>query len=181
MDSIATARAMAASHPSAKLPCPVCAASLKAANMDSHLAKVHAGVTSYTATAWQGRGMLGLAPVSLSMSSEGVTLRHWLGLAKRVVRLPCAIEIGGTVTQRANVIMEHEPPTEVRTGRYLRLVGDGGAITIGCKQQTQFASHWHRAGFTTGAKRGRADIRVPVEAMLAIEYGLAERGILVPA
>jgi len=181
MDSIAIARQLASVHTRAKLPCPVCAASLKAENMDSHLAKVHAGVTSYAETAWKGKGMLGIAPVSLALEDNAVALRHWLLLARRIVRLPCRIEIGGTVTHQPNVIMEHEPATEVRTGRYLRLVGDGGAITIGCKQQTQFASHWARSGYTVGKKRGRADIRLPVEAMVAIEYALATRGMIVPA
>ena len=63
MDSIAVARQLATSNPTAKLPCPVCAASLKAENMEGHLAKVHPRVTTYTETAWKGKGLLGIAPL----------------------------------------------------------------------------------------------------------------------
>lgn len=38
---VAIARQLAASHASASLPCPVCASTLKAANLERHLGKVH--------------------------------------------------------------------------------------------------------------------------------------------
>lgn len=38
-----TARSLASAHPTAMLPCPICAVSLRAANLDAHLAKVHPG------------------------------------------------------------------------------------------------------------------------------------------
>ncbi len=41
MDALSTARSLAASRPGAKLPCPLCAVSVKAANLDAHVAKVH--------------------------------------------------------------------------------------------------------------------------------------------
>jgi len=40
-DTLAIARQFAALHPEASLPCPSCAASLKARNLDRHLAEVH--------------------------------------------------------------------------------------------------------------------------------------------
>ncbi|HEY5946620.1 MAG TPA: hypothetical protein VIV40_14055 [Kofleriaceae bacterium] len=39
--SIATARRLSASHPRTMLPCPRCAASVRAENLDKHLAKTH--------------------------------------------------------------------------------------------------------------------------------------------
>lgn len=47
-----TARSLAAAHPAAMLPCPACAVSVKAANLDAHLAKVHPGAPALTA--WRG-------------------------------------------------------------------------------------------------------------------------------
>jgi hypothetical protein len=40
--SVAIARQLAASHPGASLPCPVCAVPLKAQNLERHLGKTHA-------------------------------------------------------------------------------------------------------------------------------------------
>ncbi len=48
-----TARTLAAKHPTALLPCPVCGVSLKSANLDHHLAKVHANAAD-AATPWKG-------------------------------------------------------------------------------------------------------------------------------
>ncbi len=50
---IDTARSLAAAYPTAMLPCPVCAVSLKAAHLDHHLAKVH-GNAAAAATPWRG-------------------------------------------------------------------------------------------------------------------------------
>lgn len=57
--ALATARQLAARHPAAELCCPVCATSLKAANLERHLAKVHGGQYAVT-TNWRGadRGIL---------------------------------------------------------------------------------------------------------------------------
>jgi len=47
------ARELAQRYPDATLPCPVCAASLKAGNLTKHLDKVHAGAP--TTTQWAGK------------------------------------------------------------------------------------------------------------------------------
>lgn len=39
--ALVTASRLAAAHPDASLPCPVCGASLRASNLDGHVAKVH--------------------------------------------------------------------------------------------------------------------------------------------
>jgi len=41
--ALAVARGLAADHPQAKLPCPLCGAGLRAENLEKHLVKVHAG------------------------------------------------------------------------------------------------------------------------------------------
>jgi hypothetical protein len=55
IDVVATARQLATAHPGAKLPCPICGASLGAANLERHLAKVHAGAAASATTTWRGK------------------------------------------------------------------------------------------------------------------------------
>ena len=185
MDAIAFARELAADHPAAKLPCPVCAASVNAENLGRHLDKVHASARAGTTSTWTGKGALGIFPVSLALVDGALVLTHMLGLARRRVTLPCALEIGALVAMRPDVVAAQSdefntPGTEVRTGRYLRLVGDK-TITVGCARSTSFSSHWDRATWRDGGKRRGCDIRLPVEAMLAVEYALVQRGVLRPA
>jgi len=56
-DAMATASRLATDHPAAVLPCPVCAATVKGANLDRHLGKVHSGqlpVRSSARRSWRG-------------------------------------------------------------------------------------------------------------------------------
>lgn len=53
MSAIETARSLAASNPAAMLPCPICAVSLRASNLDGHLGKVHAGARALEGP-WRG-------------------------------------------------------------------------------------------------------------------------------
>lgn len=183
MDPLATARTLAAAHPDALLPCPVCVTSLRAANLDRHVAKVHAGVAIPATTRWSGRGLLGLLPGSLALDGDALVLRR---LGRRRVALPCAIELGALVGVRGDVVTSsyadelNHPGEEVRTGSYLRLVGDA-AITIGCRQGTQARAHWDAAGWRRGERRRGCDLMVARPVLVAIEYALAARGLLVPA
>src|SRR3569623_2215347 len=56
--ALAVARGLAAAHPQAKLPCPLCGAGLRAENLEQHLVKVHAGgaaaETPLEPVAWSG-------------------------------------------------------------------------------------------------------------------------------
>jgi hypothetical protein len=179
------ARALGGAFPAARLPCPVCAASVKGENVASHLAKVHPGAQPAGAP-WAGKGALGVFPCTLELDDRGFALRHWLGLARRVVPVPCAIAVGALVGHRADPIMasyadEMNVGTEpVRAGRYLRL-GGARSITIGCRRNTQFAAHWRADGWTRGAPTGSTDLVVGVDAMVAIEYALVSLGLLAPA
>lgn len=181
MNALELARELAVSHPAAKLPCPVCAASLKAENLERHLAKVHPGATASTESVWRGKGLLRVFPCTLAIDGDAMVLRYALGMRQRVVPLLCAIEVGAILTTRPDAILqEHGPTVTERTGSYLRLVGDK-AITIGCGNSTLFAEHWRPEGWTKGARRKSCDVVVTRETMVAIEYALAKRGVLVPA
>lgn len=69
-----TARSLAAAHPAATLPCPVCGVSLKAANLDGHLAKVHPGAAD-ARPPWRGvdRRIVRTAAVALGLMVAGMT------------------------------------------------------------------------------------------------------------
>src|SRR5689334_14556681 len=67
--TVAIARELARTHPAANLPCPVCAASLKAANLERHLAEMHQV------------GPQGVAPPPTALELVGVDRRVlWLTL-----------------------------------------------------------------------------------------------------
>ena len=170
--------------PSSRLPCPICTARLDPTNLDRHLAKVHPGASA-SADVWLGRGALGIAPCALTFDGDAIVLRHWLGLAKRRVAFPCEIEIGslwGTQLEAGSppAADYNAPATKVRTGTYLRLIG-GSSITIGCRQAGELRERWDRVGWRDGKRRQGCDITVRREALIAVEYALASRGLLVPA
>ncbi len=183
--SIASARRLAADHPSAKLPCPICAASLNAENLDKHLAKVHPGAAD-VAPPWRGKGALGLFPCSLTIDGDSVVLRHTLGLFRRVVPLPCSVEGGSLWRSRPDAVMTsyaddmNVPHVDVRAGRYVKVQCPRSriAIAVGCRGGSALAAHW--TGWTQGGKRRGVDVVVSREAMVALEYELAGRGLLVP-
>lgn len=186
MDPTALALQLAAAHPTARLPCPVCATGVNADNLERHLAKVHAGTIASTASSWRGKGFLGLFPCAVVVDGDTFALHHSLGLGRRVVRLPCAIEIGALFRTRPDPITAsyaddtNQPGQTVRVGRYLKLVGER-SITIGCRHNTQFATHWDRTGWQDGGRRRSCDLVIDRTAMVAIEYELARRGLLAPA
>lgn len=184
MDTISIAGQLAERHPSARLPCPACGASVNADNLAKHLAKVHAGFVA-PAPPWRGKGLFGVFPTSIELDGDAFVLRHHLGLARRRVSLPCTLEVGALVGTRPDALTasyadDYNMPGEtVRVGRYLRLVGER-SITIGCRQDTQFHVHWRRDQLADGGKRRRCDVMLPRPALAAIEYELARRGLLVP-
>jgi len=226
------ARSLAAAHPKAMLPCPVCAASLKASNLDKHLGKVHSGVVA-EGRRWSGSdralmrplvalffvtvlqlplltvvpvafeqlallaiaaqmtvflGGLGLTlfgklPAELSLEGNRLVVRYGLGLLSRSVTLPPEkVAVG--------VLLEEVPRThvpgypdwatdDVKAGTYLRLRGTG-MLTLGTKTGTGLRGHWDPAGWSSGGKVKWWDITLDASALVAVEYMLAERGLLVP-
>ena len=77
MTIVDTARRIAKAHPEALLPCPLCASSVKGANLASHITKVHADATPPpaaipratigTVPAWRGSDARALVTLLLLM------------------------------------------------------------------------------------------------------------------
>lgn len=227
---IAIARDLAAAHPESKLPCPTCAVSVKAANLDGHLAKVHPGATD-ALRPWRGKdyrivvtallaippalaivgaiiaatpisagdrtgtfllagtgalfltialvGLTGIVRGSITLAGDAIRLRHSL-LGRRTVRLPCAVEVGGLWGSRIDSVTPaadyNQPTTPRKLGNYLRLSGEGKSITIACRHSTLVREHW--TGWTQGPRRRYCDLVIDREALVALEYELAKRGVL---
>jgi hypothetical protein len=170
------ARELAVSYPDAKLPCPVCANTLAARNLSSHLTKVHAdaGVTG----PWRGRRFV-IFPASLVHDDGAIALRTLLG--RRTVKLPCSIELGTrfgshTAAGMSSYADDHDVPHhDVRIGWYLTL---GGSITIGCNTAANAKSHW--TGWQQGPRRRMVDIVVSRRVLVDVEYVLAATGAWSP-
>ncbi|MCY0987544.1 hypothetical protein OV203_10445 [Nannocystis sp. ILAH1] len=235
---LTTARMLAAAHPQAKLPCPVCAVSLRAKNLDKHLATAHK--SQAPTLAWVGidRRMMGASigalvatiiilgivlassdlksdeartmvlpflPVifiplvmllmaasgrfkaRISVTGDALRLRRTLGLRERVVRLPASIEIGRMTETRGNAAlstyndeMHVDDGKEELVGTYLRLGAGRAGMIIGCRQKTGFRHHWDPKGWRAGPAYNGCDIEVKGPILVAIEYMLAERGLLSP-
>lgn len=59
MTTAERARRLAAARPDAPVPCPACAAGVKGANLERHLAKVHSGHAGADAARWRGPERVG--------------------------------------------------------------------------------------------------------------------------
>ncbi len=105
-DAIAIARRLASAHPEVMLPCPVCATSLRASNLDAHLGKVHAGVAASGSFVGHDRRVvrdlfvvcvvLGALSLGLEIASGGaVTL--WLGALVGFVAIALGGALGGAM------------------------------------------------------------------------------------
>ncbi|KIG18572.1 hypothetical protein DB30_00257 [Enhygromyxa salina] len=125
IQAVATARRLAGAHPQATLPCPGCAASVKAQNLERHLAKLHAGalqaaggetqrVTLGGADRWIVRPAIGLvvvwAVVVTGVFASGVALTNPLmagiGAALLVVFTVLLLALLGVF--RARLVLEHD-------------------------------------------------------------------------
>lgn len=168
---------LAARFPNARLPCPVCATSVNATNLTSHVAKVHAGAQPI---AWRGRRW-GLFPASLALVEAPPAIVLSTLLRKRRVALPCTVQVGSLVGERIDAGMSsyaddtNVGTSTVKTGWYLRL---GDAITIGCRTAANVKTHW--AGWQQGPRRRITDVVVDRRVLVEIEYALAARGVLGP-
>ena len=167
------AHELAAAHPQAKLPCPICANTLNASNLASHVAKVHAGARPVP---WRGRRW-GILPARLALAEGAIVLKTLLG--KRVVSLPCTVQVGALVGSQVSAGMTsyaddmNVPATTVKTGWYMRL---GDRITIGCKTAANVKAHW--TGWEPGPQRRITDAIVERRVLVEIEYALAAAGAL---
>ncbi|NUO49883.1 MAG: hypothetical protein HOV80_13595, partial [Polyangiaceae bacterium] len=66
--TLAIARRLAAAHPSSKLPCPACGASLRADNLEKHVGKVHGALHSSGATSWAGADGRAIRPLMVVLT-----------------------------------------------------------------------------------------------------------------
>ena len=70
------------------------------------------------------------------------------------------------------------PHEDVRAGTYLRLSGGGGTIVVACRTGGGVRRHW--AGWTPGARRRRAHVRLDAPSFVTFQYVLADLGVLTP-
>jgi hypothetical protein len=234
--TVAIARSLAAAHPNATLPCPLCSASVNAVNLEQHLGKVHAtalqdassgaivrltgvdrrirrplfalpvvwllaalssviaGVPLTDASvAIMGAGLLvfGFVPVFVALRGlvqarielEGEVVRLIWAFGRTTVALPAKLESGRLLERAANVLdHQHEtgPGTDKHAGVYLCLRQDGTSITVGAPKAAGLGKDWAANGWSKGPARRSWDITVDRNALVAIEYHLAARGLLSP-
>lgn len=177
-DPVAMARRIALQHPGATLGCPACDASLTASNLDRHLGKVHPDVLSPAPTAWRGVGRVFRG--HLALRDGHLELRRPLGLDRRVA-LPAAVTVGGARTTRADVIdVSLDVPTprmhEERAGVYLQVGTGRRSIAVRCPSGGGVRRHW--SGWQQGPRRRRWHITLAAPDFAALQYALAEVGML---
>ncbi len=177
--SLQSARGLAAAHPQAMLPCPVCGTGVRGSNLERHLGKSHAGAPSGdAAAAWSDQR--GLSAARLSADGDELALRGRTGLRTRRLALPAAVEVGGLERSRMTSVgssyVDDYPgmadATTERAGVYLRL----GSATIGCRSSTDVRKHW--TGWKQAGRRRRCDIMLAPADFVALQYLLAARGLL---
>lgn len=86
--STETARALAVAHPAATLPCPICAVSVKAANLDVHLGRVHPGAVD-ARPPWRGADRRIVRTALLALAAALV--------ASTAMLVACDVKPGGPV------------------------------------------------------------------------------------
>ena len=169
--AVTAALALAGRYPSAFLPCPGCGASVKGENLSRHLDKTHPGLGDSDAL-----------PSRLRIEPDAVVVRRRLGFGNRRVTLPATVEIGGLTKSVPSAGMTsyaddyNVPHDDVAAGTYLRLTGNGTTLVVACPQSTAVRKHW--TGWTAGPRRGRAHLRLDAPAFVAVQYALADCGIL---
>jgi hypothetical protein len=174
------ARQLAATRPAAMLPCPVCAAALRAANLDAHLAKLHPGADP--GTEWTGTGLRG---GRLSATGDQLTLRRWAGLRRAAVATPHRVVVGPLTRTRLDPTMTsyadefNVSTVTTRAGVYLEVEGrDGHSVVIRCRNSGALRKSWE--GWAPGRARRRWDISLTDGDFVAVQYALAGRGLLQP-
>jgi hypothetical protein len=232
--TLAIARRLVAQHPSSKLPCPGCGASLRADNFEKHLGRVHAGLPSTAATSWAGAdgravrplfallilwtvgcsallavlpdehfripivglltglvvlgglialSYLGRLPARVTLAHDELRVRYLFGLLDRRVGLPAAVQVGRAFRTRMGASPVHDslatPAVKESAGSYLRIAHGNSDVIIRCAHDCLLEEHWLSASTTRGPRRDRWDISLDRAEFAALEYALAERGVLV--
>lgn len=133
-----------------------------------------------------GIGLMALAAfdrlrATLTIERGSLRLRHGFGLLRHTVRLPAAIEVGRLVRVRQDAAVHdavYAETHEESAGSYLHLTRDGAALTVRCPENCALDRHWDPRSARPGPKRGRWDITLDRASFAALEYMLADRGML---
>jgi hypothetical protein len=123
--------------------------------------------------------VLGVFRAHIELDGEQVRLRWAFGAT--TIALPAKLESGRLIERRADVL-DHQQETgtahDETVGVYLRLSQGGATVTVGAKQGAGLGKHWAAKGWSSGPKRRSCDITVDRSALVAVEYLLAARGLL---
>lgn len=118
-------------------------------------------------------------PARLTLSGDELRLRYLFGLLGRRVRLPGTIQVGRVFrTRPAASPVNHsvtEPGVEESAGSYLRIAHENKDVIVRCPHDCLLEQHWL---VTRGPRRDRWDISLDRAAFAALEYALADRGVL---
>lgn len=125
----------------------------------------------------------------LEWTPDGLRLRYGFGLVNRTLEAVERIEVGSLRDSRSSAILssystrlpDNVGHQRVSAGWYIRLIGRGGAITVGCPKGTGFRQRWDAHGWSAASTRRVWDITLDRAAMVALEYRLVELGLLKPA
>jgi hypothetical protein len=114
---------------------------------------------------------------------EGDVVRLMGALRRSTVQLPAKLE-SGKLLERADNVLDHQqetgPGIDKHVGVYLCLQRDGASITVGAAKAASLGKDWAAQGWSKGPARRTWDITVDRNALVAIEYHLAARGLLIP-
>jgi hypothetical protein len=114
---------------------------------------------------------------------DGDAVRLFWAFGTTTVRLPAQLE-SGQLIERADDVLEHQQETgrgtDKHAGVYLCLRQGDGSITVGAPKAAGLGKNWGAQGWSKGADRRSWDITVDRNALVAIEYHLAARGLLTP-
>jgi hypothetical protein len=174
------ARRLAAAAPGPGLACPVCGVVLKARSLERHLTRVHPGAGD-AGRSWRGQGWRG---GSLAWDGGALRWRSRTGLRRRTVGPVRAVVAGSTVSSRSqwtsvtNFPDDGGPTVQERSGAYLLVRGEGGAITVRCHSGATLRKAW--SGWEPGGRATRWQITVDPGAFVALAYLLADVGVLRP-
>lgn len=114
----------------------------------------------------------------ITVTDDGIRLRHRLGTGSRRLSLPATVETGSLFSMHTNRTGESDAHTRVRrhAGAYLRVIDGRRTITVGCPHATDIRKHW--TGWTSGSRRKWWDIDLSAPAFVELQYALAEAGCL---
>src|SRR5215213_7550097 len=101
-DCTQTALSLAARHPQALLPCPVCAVSVRAANLERHMGKSHPGAADLSSE-WSD--VRGVSMARLSIDADALALRTRSGLRTRREPLTDGVVLGAVVKSGTSSLM----------------------------------------------------------------------------